>query len=90
MTPNQRKALITERLQKAFSPSQLIVTDESAFHIGHQGALSGASHFALIIATSQFANLSLIQRHRLIYEQLKDLIPNEIHALKIKALLPNQ
>lgn len=84
MIPNERKEIIEKRLQEAFNPELLVVIDESHHHIGHPGAQSGASHFALEIVAAQFESLSLIKRHQLIYEVLKDLIPQEIHALKIK------
>ena len=78
------KALIQERLEKAFQPTELIIIDESHKHIGHVGAQNGAGHFAVTIITEQFKDLPLIQRHRLIFEELKDLIPHKIHALRIK------
>lgn len=88
MTPQQRQALIEKRLQEALNPSFIEVIDESHLHIGHEGAKTGASHFALTIVSSHFENLSAVKRHQLVYEQLKDLIPKEIHALKIKATTP--
>ncbi|MEK0411643.1 MAG: hypothetical protein RJA03_156, partial [Pseudomonadota bacterium] len=35
-----------------------------------------------------FLGKSTIMRHRIIYDALKDLIPQKIHALSIKADLP--
>lgn len=84
MTPEERKQCIIERLQ-ALSPLTLDVTDDSHLHQGHPGARSGASHFSVNITSLQFDGLSLIEKHRLIYSLLGDLIPQEIHALKIKA-----
>lgn len=81
----QRKQLIEKRLQ-SLKPLSLTVIDESDEHLGHHGAQTGASHFALTIVCEQFENLSLIKRHQLIYQLLDDLIPHEIHALKIKAV----
>lgn len=84
MSPLERKQLIETRLQKAFSPLLLEVIDESHLHVGHEGAKGGASHFALTIRATQFNGLSPVKAHQLIYGELKDLIPHEIHALKIK------
>jgi len=72
-------------LQQAFKPQALTIIDESHKHIGHVGAQNGAGHFAVIIVAEPFKDLSLIKRHQLIYEALKDLIPHKIHALKINA-----
>lgn len=89
LSPLERKALIANRLA-ALSPVTLEIIDESAAHVGHPGAQGGASHFALIIVSSQFVGLSLIKRHQMIYHLLKDLIPHEIHALKINARTPEE
>jgi len=84
-TPTERAELIKHRLEEAFQPEVLIVTDESHLHVGHVGAKGGASHFAVVIKSQHFAHHSLIAQHRLIYQVLHDLIPHEIHALKIKS-----
>jgi BolA protein len=90
LTPTQRKETIENRLRKALSPASLELVDESHLHQGHPGAASGASHFALKIVSDAFISLSAIKRHQLIYDQLKDLIPSEIHALKINAKTPDE
>ncbi len=79
-----RKALIQERLQKAFSPSQLEVIDDSDKHRGHEGAKGGAGHYTVIISADCFKGLTRLEIHRKIYQELNDLIPQEIHALQIK------
>jgi BolA protein len=74
---------ITSRLQY-LSPTLLEISDDSAMHVGHKGN-GGGGHFSLKIASSQFCNKSQIMRHRLIYQALADLIPQQIHALSIDA-----
>ena len=81
---HQRKELIRLRLQQAFSPSHLEIIDDSAEHIGHVGSQHGAGHYTVIISNEDLINLSRIEAHRKIYAALDDLIPQEIHALKIK------
>ncbi len=89
-TPEQRIELIESRLKEALAPTKLAVIDESHQHIGHEGAKGGASHFALTIVSSAFAGLSSVKRHQLIYSHLTDLIPQEVHALKINAKTPQE
>ena len=84
MTPSQRSELIRQRLVHEFSPTQLEIIDESAQHKGHVGSQSGAGHYAIVIAAECFKNQSMLAAHRLIYAALSDLLPEEIHALKIK------
>lgn len=84
MSNPNRLTLIQKRLETAFSPENLEVLDDSAAHVGHAGSKDGAGHYTVIIRAARFENLSRIESHRLIYEALKDLIPAEIHALKIR------
>lgn len=83
MSITERIALVTKRLA-SLEPTYLDVIDESHLHAGHAGAKGGASHFRLIIDSEQFEGLSTLAKHRLINEQLKDLIPYPIHALAIE------
>jgi len=78
---------IRTRLQQAFSPTHLEVLDESHQHIGHAGSQGGAGHYAIVITATCFAGLSRVEIHRKIYAVLADLIPHEIHALRISSSL---
>lgn len=78
--------LIKEQLTHSFSPTQLEVLDDSDQHKGHVGSQGGAGHYTVIIAAEYLNNLSRVEAHRKIYSVLQDLIPNQIHALKIKIL----
>lgn len=79
---------ITQRLQ-VFEPILLELIDESAQHAGHAGN-GGGGHFKLKLTSSHFFEKSPIIRHRLIYQTLADLMPNQIHALSIQALTPDE
>ncbi len=81
-----RIAEITARLEQALSPSHIDILDESHLHAGHAGAAGGAGHFNVTVVSEQFAGLSAIQRHRMVYSALADLMKSEIHALSISAL----
>ena len=41
-------------------------------------------HFSLVVISSEFKNLSIINQHKIIYDALGTMITNEIHALQIK------
>ena len=83
MNAEERVALMTERLQHAFSPSYLEVLDESDKHIGHAGHQGGGRHFAVMITADCFAGVSRVDAHRQIYALFTDLMPDQIHALRI-------
>jgi BolA protein len=85
-----RVALIEERLQAALAPERIEITDDSAAHAGHAGAREGG-HFTLQIVSTAFIGKTLIQRHRLVYAAVADLMRREIHALSIhKAQTPDE
>jgi len=42
-------------------------------------------HFRVRIRSEQFAGLTRIARHRLVYDAVAELIPQGIHALAIEA-----
>ena len=85
-TASERQLLIQERLQQAFSPTYLEVTDDSDKHIGHSGHQGGGRHFSIMIAAACFNHVSRIDAHRQIYALFADLMPDQIHALCIKIL----
>lgn len=82
---------IKSRLIAAFAPSWLELQDQSdrhQHHPGRQQSPPGSGHYDLVIVSEQFEAKTLIQRHRLIYSALADQIPNQIHALAIRAYTP--
>lgn len=86
MDKHERVKVITERLTSSFSPAKLEVQDDSDQHIGHAGSQGGAGHYTVLIHAEAFRGKPLIAAHREIYAALNDLIPDEIHALRIKLL----
>ena len=82
--------MIEGRLRAALAPESLEIVDESAAHAGHEGAQSGAGHYALVIVSSRFKGQSPIARHRMVYQALSELMPRDIHALRITALAPDE
>ncbi len=85
-----RVAEIKERLERELSPSHIEIIDESHLHAGHAGAASGAGHFNVFIISDKFTGQSAIQRHRMVYLAVNDLMPSEIHALSINAQTPEE
>lgn len=82
---SDRVEKIRTRLTQKLQPSHLDIIDQSHLHAGHAGAKEGKGHFAVEITSAAFAGKSLIQRHRLVYDALGDLMQTDIHALSIKA-----
>lgn len=85
-----RTEMIRERLTRELQPEKLEIIDESAKHAGHAGAASGGGHFIIHIVSTAFNGKSLIQRHRLVYDAVDDIMHTEIHALSIQAASPEE
>jgi BolA protein len=79
--------IIKSRLD-SLKPINLEIQDDSALHAGHKGN-NGGGHFTVKIVSSQFSQKSQIMRHRLVYQLLNDLIPQQIHAISILAISPD-
>jgi BolA family transcriptional regulator, general stress-responsive regulator len=84
----ERVALIRERLEAAFAPDVLEVVDDSHRHAGHAGAKDGRGHFNVKIVSAKFAGTKPLERHRMVYAALGDLMRTDIHALSVDALSP--
>lgn len=77
---------IRERIQQGLDPVQLEVLDEGHKHAGHAGA--GKGHFHVRVVSAAFAGKLPLQRHRMVYATVEDLMNHGIHALSIDAAVP--
>ena len=48
------------------------------------------THFQAIVVAKEFEGMRSIARHQLVYKCLGSLVGNEIHALSIRALTPDE
>jgi BolA protein len=76
-------------LEAAFSPVDILVKDQSHLHAGHAGARDGKGHFEVRIVAQAFAAKSRVERHRMVFEALNDMMQTDIHALSVHALAPD-
>ena len=81
--------LIRQRLSTSLHPDELELVDDSARHAGHAGARpQGETHFHVRIVAETFAERSRLDRQRMVFAALGDLMQTDIHALTIVALTP--
>ena len=80
---------IYARLQDTFSPEHLEVFDDSHLHDGHVGAKEGKGHFRVHIIAKQFENTRPLDRHRLVFQALEEMMETDIHALSVSARTPS-
>lgn len=84
-------AEMLRRLDSALSPTRVELSDDSEQHRGHGGYNpAGESHFSLAIESPAFAGKNRVERQRMIYAALGDLMESRVHALSIRANAPGE
>ena len=79
------------RLNSALVPTRIELVDDSEQHRGHAGYNpAGESHFSLMIESESFAGKSRVERQRMVYAALGDLMESRVHALSIRATAPGE
>lgn len=81
------EASIRTKLTQALDPEHLEVLNESHMHAVPPDS---ESHFRVLVVSSRFEGLSLLQRHRLVNEALSHELSSRVHALAIQAKTPQQ
>ncbi len=82
-----RQATIEKKLGEALVPAHLEVVNESGMHNVPPGS---ETHFKVLVVSSAFEGLSLVDRHRRVNATLRDELREGVHALSIRALTPAQ
>lgn len=82
-------------LMKKLEPTKLELFNDSQKHAGHTQHLGGAgftgeTHYRLVIESPLFAEVSRIDRQRMVMNLLKDEFNSGLHALEIKAKTPSE
>ena len=80
---------IKSRLTKTMEIDYLEILDDTGRHQKHQH-YDGGGHFQIIIVSIAFEGVSLLDRHKLVYQALDGMIKNEIHALGLKTIATSE
>ncbi|HEX9435268.1 MAG TPA: BolA family protein [Burkholderiales bacterium] len=56
----------------------------------HVEVVGDGQHFQALIVSAQFAGRNRVQRHQLVYAALGDRMREEIHALSMRTLTPEE
>ncbi len=86
----ERVDRIRAYLQAEFAPDELEVKDDTHLHEGHAGAKEGKGHFRVRIVSDRFSNTRPIDRHRMVFQALGDMMDTDIHALSVAASAPDR
>jgi BolA protein len=80
-----------KRLHSALSPTRIDLVDDSEQHFGHGGYNpAGESHFTLAIESPAFTGKNRVERQRMVYAALGELMESRVHALSIRATVPGE
>jgi len=90
MSGNDRMSHMRDVLERSLSPLQLDIVDDGHKHVGHAGARGGAGHYSVHIVSARFVGKPLLERHRMVYDALRDMLNTDIHALSIQARTPDE
>ena len=74
-----------KRLENHLKLEHFEVKDFTGRHLNHEQH-NGGFHLEAIIVSDDFNDLSLIKRHKKIYQAMGELMNHEIHALSMKTL----
>jgi len=63
---------------------------EAGLACEHVEVVGDGQHFQALVVSAEFASRSRIQRHQLVYAALGERMREEIHALSMQTLTPDE
>ncbi|HEY8250400.1 MAG TPA: BolA family protein [Burkholderiales bacterium] len=63
---------------------------EAGLACDHVEVVGDGQHFQALVVSAQFAGRNRVQRHQLVYKALGDRMREEIHALSMQTLTPDE
>ena len=80
---------IEQKLGEQLELHHIEVKDFTGRHLNHKQH-DGGFHLEAIIVSDSFIDKTLIDRHKIIYAALGELLKHEIHAFSMKTLTPEE
>ena len=72
------------------TPESIKTGIEAGLPCDHVEVIGDGQHFQALIVSGAFAGKSRVQRHQLVYGALGDRMREEIHALSMRTLTPEE
>jgi BolA family transcriptional regulator, general stress-responsive regulator len=86
-----RAARLQHVLSRAFSPTLMRVTDDSARHAGHAGARPGGeTHYTVLLVSEAFRGQNRLARSRAVHAVLEAEFAGGMHALSLILRTPEE
>jgi|TARA_B100001079_G_scaffold157127_1_gene134696 BolA protein len=80
---------IEQKLGEQLDLHHIEIKDFTGRHLNHKQH-DGGFHLEAIIVSESFIDKTLIDRHKIIYAALGELLKHEIHAFSMKTLTPEE
>ena len=71
---------IAERIKSAIEGAEVTVSDMTG----------GGDHYDVKVISEKFEGVSAVQRHRMVYAPLMDVMGGALHALKLETRTPSE
>ena len=71
-------------------PASIEKSIRAGLAVTHLEVSGDGAHFEAVIVSPAFAGLARVRRHQLVYGALGDRMREEIHALSMKTLSPDE
>ena len=71
-------------------PASIEESIRAGLPCSHLAVSGDGAHFEAVIVSASFEGLSRVRRHQLVYAALGDRMREEIHALSMKTLSPEE
>jgi acid stress-induced BolA-like protein IbaG/YrbA len=72
------------------TPDSIKQSIETKLACQHVEVIGDGQHFQALIVSADFAGKNRVQRHQLVYAALGDRMREEIHALSMRTLTPEE
>ena len=71
-------------------PASIEKSIRTGLDVTHVEVTGDGAHFEAVVVSPAFAGLARVRRHQLVYGALGDRMREEIHALSMKTLTPDE
>jgi acid stress-induced BolA-like protein IbaG/YrbA len=72
------------------TPESIQISIAQGMNTLHLSVTGDGQHFEAVVVSEEFAGKSRVQRHQRVYQALGERMREEIHALSMKTLTPQE
>ncbi len=78
---------IEQKIKQSLNPQEFQILNESGNHNVPEGS---ESHFKLTLVSDQFAGITKVKRHQMVYSVLNEELSGPVHALALHLYSPQE